>query len=142
LIYTFDNLPNNRQIVLFDGVCNFCNASILKIIKNDKKNIFLFASLQSEIGKEITQYFNIDTNLIDSIILVESKTNYAIKSTAALKIAKQFGGLWWLFQFFWILPTSFRDFFYDYIAKNRYKWFGKKESCMIPTPEIKSKFID
>lgn len=142
MIYTFDNLPNNRQIVLFDGVCNFCNASILKIIKNDKKNIFLFASLQSEIEKEITQHFNIDTNLIDSIILVESKTNYAIKSTAALKIAKQFGGLWWLFQFFWILPTSFRDFFYDYIAKNRYKWFGKKESCMIPTPEIKSKFID
>ncbi len=142
MIYTFDNLPNNRQIVLFDGVCNFCNASILKIIKNDKKNIFLFASLQSEIGKEITQHFNIDTNFIDSIILVESKTNYAIKSTAALKIAKQFGGLWWLFQIFWILPTSFRDFFYDYIAKNRYKWFGKKESCMIPTPEIKSKFID
>ncbi len=142
MIYTFDNLPNNRQIVLFDGVCNFCNASILKIIKNDKKNIFLFASLQSEIGKEITQHFNIDTNFIDSIILVESKTNYAIKSTAALKIAKQFGGLWWLFQIFWLLPTSFRDFFYDYIAKNRYKWFGKKESCMIPTPEIKSKFID
>lgn len=142
MIYTFDNLPNNKQIVLFDGVCNFCNASILKIIKNDKKNIFLFASLQSEIGKEITQHFNIDTNFIDSIILVESKTNYAIKSTAALKIAKQFGGLWWLFQIFWILPTSFRDFFYDYIAKNRYKWFGKKESCMIPTPEIKSKFID
>jgi len=142
LIYTFDNLPNNKQIVLFDGVCNFCNASILKIIKNDKKNIFLFASLQSEIGKEITQHFNIDTNFIDSIILVESKTNYAIKSTAALKIAKQFGGLWWLFQIFWLLPTSFRDFFYDYIAKNRYKWFGKKESCMIPTPEIKSKFID
>lgn len=142
MIYTFDNLPNNKQIVLFDGVCNFCNASILKIIKNDKKNIFLFASLQSEIGKEITQHFNIDTNFIDSIILVESKTNYAIKSTAALKIAKQFGGLWWLFQIFWLLPTSFRDFFYDYIAKNRYKWFGKKESCMIPTPEIKSKFID
>ena len=134
--------PKNKQLVLFDGVCNFCNASVLKIIKMDKKNIFLFASLQSEIGKEITTHFNIDTKKTDSIILVESETSFAIKSTAALKIAKHFGGLWWLLQIFWVFPTSFRDFFYNYIAKNRYKWFGKKESCMIPSPEIKSKFID
>lgn len=141
-MYTFNNFPKNKQIVLFDGVCNFCNASVLKVIKMDKKNVFLFASLQSEIGKEITQHFNIDTTKTDSIILVESKATYAIKSTAALKIAKHFGGFWWIFQIFWILPTSFRDFFYNYIANNRYKWFGKKESCMVPTPEIKSKFID
>jgi predicted DCC family thiol-disulfide oxidoreductase YuxK len=139
---TFDKLPKNKQLVLFDGVCNFCNASVLKIIKKDTHNIFLFASLQSEIGQEITNHFNIDIKKIDSIILVESKTNYYIKSTAALKIAKHFRGFWQLFQVLWLLPTSFRDFFYNYIAKNRYKWFGKKESCMIPTPEIKSKFIE
>ena len=137
----FDKLPKNKQLVLFDGVCNFCNASILKIIKMDKKNIFMFASLQSEVGKEITNHFNIDTKTVDSIILVESDSKYYIKATAALKIGKHFRGLWQLFQIFWILPTSFRDFFYNYIAKNRYKWFGKKESCMIPTPELKSKFI-
>tara|TARA_R110001599_G_scaffold81233_5_gene219191 strand:- start:96 stop:524 length:429 start_codon:yes stop_codon:yes gene_type:complete len=138
----FDKLLKNKQLVLFDGVCNFCNASVLKIIKKDKKNIFLFASLQSKIGKEITNHFNIDTKKIDSIILIESKTNYSIKSTAALKIAKHFGRFWLFFQIFWIVPASIRDFFYNYIAKNRYKWFGKKESCMIPTQELKSKFID
>ena len=141
-MYIFDNLPKNKQIILFDGVCNFCNASVLKVIKYDKTNIFLFASLQSDTGKKITNHFKIDTKKVDSIILIESKTNFYIKSTAALKIAKHFRGFWVLFQFFWILPTSFRDFFYSYIAKNRYKWFGKKESCMIPTLELKSKFID
>jgi predicted DCC family thiol-disulfide oxidoreductase YuxK len=137
-----DKLPINKKIVLFDGVCNFCNTSILKIIKKDKKNIFLFASLQSETGKEITNHLNIDTKKVDSIILVESKTSYYSKSTAALKIIKHFGGLWNIFQISWIFPASFRDFIYNYIAKNRYKWFGKKESCMIPTPELKSKFIE
>ena len=84
----------------------------------------------------------IDTNKIDSIILIESETNFYIKSTAALKIINHFDGLWNLFKISWILPTSFRDLFYNYIAKNRYKWFGKKESCMIPTQRIKSKFIE
>ena len=138
----FDKLPKNKQLVLFDGVCNFCNATVLKVIKMDTKNIFLFASLQSEIGKEIINHFNIDTKSVDSIILVESNTQFYIKSTAALKIGKYFNGFWQLFQVFWILPTSFRDYFYNYIAKNRYNWFGKKDNCMIPTPEIKSKFID
>ncbi|WP_347175301.1 thiol-disulfide oxidoreductase DCC family protein [Polaribacter uvawellassae] len=137
-----DKLLKNKQLVLFDGVCNFCNASVLKIIKKDTQNLFLFASLQSEIGKQITNHFKIDTKKTDSIILVTSKDNYYSKSSAALKIAKHFGRFWMLFQIFWILPKAFRDFFYDYIAKNRYKWFGKKESCMIPTPELKSKFLE
>ena len=137
-----DKLPKNKQLVLFDGVCNFCNSSVLKIIKKDKKNVFLFTSLQSEIGQEITAHFNIDSEKLDSIILVESTTKYYSKSTAALKIINHFGGFWKLFNLSWILPTAFRNFFYDYIAKNRYKWFGKRESCMIPTPEIKSKFIE
>lgn len=137
----FDKIHDNKQIVLFDGVCNFCNSSILKIIKNDKKDIFVFAPLQSEVGKQLTNHFKIDITKIDSIILVSSEANFYIKSTAALKIINHFGGFWNLFKIGWILPVSFRDFFYNYIAKNRYKWFGKKESCMIPTPKIKSKFI-
>jgi predicted DCC family thiol-disulfide oxidoreductase YuxK len=136
-----DFLKNGKKIILFDGVCNFCNTSVLKVIKHDKKNVFLFTSLQSEIGKQIIDHFNIDTSKIDSIILIESESQYAIKSTAALKILNQFNGIWKLMQIFWIIPTFIRNSMYNYIAKNRYKWFGKKDECMIPTDEIKSKFI-
>jgi len=134
-------LKNNKKIILFDGVCNFCNSSVLRIIAHDKKNRFLFTSLQSESGKYITAYFNIDTTKIDSIILVESDTEYSIKSTAALKILNHFNGFWKLFQICWIIPSFIRNSMYNYIAKNRYAWFGKKDNCMIPSTEIKSKFI-
>ncbi len=134
-------LKNNKKIILFDGVCNFCNSSVLRIITHDKKNVFLFTSLQSESGKQITAHFKIDTTKIDSIILVESETEYAIKSTAALKILKQFNGFYKLFQICWIIPPFIRNSMYNYIAKNRYAWFGKKDNCMIPNEEIKSKFI-
>ena len=134
-------LKKGHKIMLFDGVCNFCNSSVLKIIKHDKKGVFLFASLQSEIGKKITSYFEIDTNKIDSIILIESATKFSIKSTAALNILKHFGGFWFVYQIGWIFPENVRNSIYDYIAKNRYKWFGKKDQCMMPTNEIKSKFI-
>ena len=106
-----------------------------------KKNVFLFTSLQSKPGKQITAHFNIDTTQIASIILIESDTEYFIKSSAALKILKHFNGLWKLFQICWIIPPFIRNSLYNYIAKNRYTWFGKKDNCMLPTPEIKSKFI-
>lgn len=134
-------VKNGNKIVLFDGTCNFCNSSVLKIIKHDKKNIFLFTSLQSDIGLEILNHFKIDNSKTDSIILVESEEKFHIKSTAALKILKEFNGLWKVFQICWIIPPFIRNSAYNYIAKNRYKWFGKKDNCMIPTNEIKSKFI-
>ena len=136
------NFPENKKIILFDGVCNLCNNSVLKVIKNDKKNTFLFTALQSKTGQEIIDHLKIDISKIDSIILYEPKVSYDIKSTAALKIMNHFGGLWKLTQICWIFPEGFRNLVYDYIAKNRYKWFGKKESCMIPTPELKAKFLD
>lgn len=136
------NFPENKKIILFDGVCNLCNNSVLKVIKNDKKNTFLFTALQSKTGQEIINHLKIDISKIDSIILYEPKVSYDIKSTAALKIMNHFGGLWKLTQICWIFPEDFRNLVYDYIAKNRYKWFGKKESCMIPTPELKAKFLD
>ncbi len=136
-----EKLPESKKIILFDGVCNLCNSAVLKVIKNDKKNIFVFASLQSGVGKEITDYLNIDTSKIDSIILFEPKIAYYIKSTAALKIANHFGGFWTLFQGFMIFPKPFRDVIYNFVAKNRYKWFGKKEYCMILTSELKDKFL-
>ncbi|GFD82146.1 thiol-disulfide oxidoreductase [Alteromonas sp. KUL156] len=136
-----NNLPSNKKVILFDGVCNFCNDSVLKVIKYDVKNQFVFTSLQSDIGKEITQYLGIDTSKVDSIILYEPNVAYDIKSTAALKIMNAFGGVWKLTLFFLIFPESFRNLVYDYIAKNRYKWFGKKDACMVPSKEIQEKFL-
>jgi len=135
------DLPKNKKIVIFDGVCNLCNSSVLKVIKNDKKNTFLFAALQSKSGQEIINYLKIDISKIDSIILYEPGVSYDIKSTAVLKVMNDFGGLWFLTQAFFIFPKGLRNFIYDYIAKNRYKWFGKKESCMIPTPKLLIKFL-
>ncbi len=131
---------HTQAIVLFDGVCNFCNSSVNFIIKHDTKNIFLFATLQSEKGKELLNKFKIDVQKMDTIILIENE-NYFIKSTAALKIAKHLNRLYPLLFALIIIPTFIRNFFYDIVAKNRYKWFGKKDVCMIPTKELKSKFI-
>jgi len=136
------DIPKNKKIILFDGICNLCNDVVLKVIKYDKKNIFLFSSLQSKIGKEITDHLGIDISKIDSIILYEPGVSYDIKSTAALKILQDFSGIWNLFSILLLLPEGFRNLIYDYIAKNRYKWFGKKEKCMIPSSELKEKFLD
>lgn len=136
------DIPKNKKIILFDGICNLCNNSVLKVIKYDKKNTFMFASLQSKSGQDIINYLKIDISKIDSIILYEPGVAYDVKSTAVLKIMSDFGRFWSLTQVFEIVPETIRNYFYDYIAKNRYKWFGKKESCMIPTPELKIKFLN
>ncbi len=134
-------IPADKKIILFDGVCNLCNYSVLKVLKYDKKEQFVFASLQSDIGKKIMTYLQINPKKIDSIILYEPTITYDIKSSAALKIMNGFGGLWKMTQIFWLFPRAIRDFFYDIIAKHRYKWFGKRESCMLPTEKLKSKFL-
>ena len=136
-------ITENKKIVLFDGVCNLCNGAVVYIIKRDKKDVFRFAALQSDIGQKLINERNIDTSKIDSIILIEPGIAYYTKSSAAIKIMNEFGGLWRVMNVFnYLLPTSIRDIIYDFIAKNRYKWFGKQESCMIPTPELKAKFLD
>lgn len=131
-----------QHIVIFDGVCNLCNSSVKYIIKHDKQNKFLFTPLQSKTGQFIFKTFNIDISKIDSIVLYSPNNTISIKSSAALKIAKKLGFPNNLFNVFIIIPRVFRDLVYDYLSKNRYKWFGKKEACMIPTPELKAKFID
>ncbi|GGX03437.1 thiol-disulfide oxidoreductase DCC family protein [Aquimarina muelleri] len=135
-------IEEGKKIILFDGVCNLCNSAINFIIQRDKKSIFRYASLQSEMGRKLITERKIDTSKLDSILLIDPKVAYYYKSTAALQIAKQLSGLYPLLSVFLIFPTFFRDWIYNIIAKNRYKWFGKKESCMIPTPELKSLFID
>lgn len=135
------NLPKDKQLILFDGVCNLCDASVQYIIKHDKKDVFRFAALQSDIGQQIINQFKIDTNKTDSILLYSEERGIDYKSTAALKIAKHLGFPRNLMFVFLIVPAFIRNWVYNYIAKNRYKWYGKKEECMIPTPELKSKFI-
>lgn len=133
-------IPENYQIILFDGVCNFCNASINFMIDHDPKKYFKFASLQSEIGQAILRKFNKNTKDFDSVILLKNNQLYQ-KSAAALEIAKHLSGLWKYLSVFTVLPTPFLNFFYDMIAKNRYKIFGKSESCRIPTPERQERFL-
>lgn len=133
-------MNEKHKIILFDGVCNLCNGAVTYIIKHDKKNVFKFAALQSEIGKQLVAKFNIDTEKVDSIILIDDEKHYE-KSSAALHITKNLSGAYPLLFGFMIVPKFFRNAVYDYIARNRYKWFGKKESCMIPTKELKAKFL-
>jgi len=130
---------NNNAIILFDGECNFCNSSVNFIIQRDRKDYFKFSPLQSEFAKEFFSKNNIENNF-DSIVLIENEKLYK-KSTAALKIAKHLNGLWKLAYVFIIIPPFVRNFLYDIIAKYRYKWFGRKDTCMIPDEKIKRKFI-
>ncbi|MEL6811775.1 MAG: thiol-disulfide oxidoreductase DCC family protein [Bacteroidota bacterium] len=130
----------NHKIILFDGVCNLCNSSVIFVIKRDKKDVFRFSALQEGAGPRLVQKYGIDTRKTDSIILIENGKAY-VKSTAALRIARNLGGAYPLLFGFMILPNFLRNWVYDFIARNRYKWYGKKESCMIPTPELKSKFL-
>ncbi|WP_298421360.1 DCC1-like thiol-disulfide oxidoreductase family protein [uncultured Kordia sp.] len=137
-----ESLPKDKKIILFDGVCNLCNSSINKVIARDTKDIFRFASLQSAIGIAIQTHLKLDPTDLDSVILYEPTTDrYYEKSSAALRIMNGFGGAWKLMNFFYISPAFLRNIAYNYIAKNRYKWYGKQESCMMPTPELKAKFL-
>lgn len=135
-----ENLPKDKKIVLYDGVCNYCNDKINFIIKNDKQDIFRFVALQSETGEKIIKHLGIDAS-IDSIILYEPGYAYFIKSEAVFRIIKHLSSAVKLLLIFNFIPTSIKNFFYDIIARNRYNWYGKKESCMMPTEEIKAKFL-
>ena len=135
------SLPKDKKIILFDGICNLCNTSVQFIIRHDKKDVFRFVSLQTILGQEILNHIGVDIKKIDSIVLYEPGIAYFLKSEAAFKIAYELNGLYKFSGFFSVLPIYITNLFYDYIVKNRYKWFGKKESYMLPTSELKSKFF-
>ena len=133
-------MNNEKQIVLFDGVCNFCNFWVNFLIRRDKNDLFRFAALQSENAKELKNRFKIDISNPDSLFLIVGEKVY-IKSTAALMVCKELNGMIKILFPLIILPVFFRDFIYDLIAKNRYKMFGRKESCRIPTEAEREKFL-
>ena len=137
-----EQLPKNKKIVLFDGVCNLCNNSINYVIDKDKNDVFRFVSLQSDLGKTIKKHIGYTKEDLDTVILYIPKEAYYLKSTAAIKIINEFGGIWKLMNIFSLIPSPLRDLVYNYIAKNRYKWYGKEDACRIPTPELKAKFLE
>lgn len=136
-----DRALNDSPVILFDGVCNLCNGSVIFIIKRDTQSKLKFASLQSEYGIQQMRRFNLSTSVLNSVLLIKEGRLFQ-KSNAALEIASMLDGIWPLLYVFKIVPRFIRDVIYDGIAKNRYRWFGKKEECMIPTPDMKARFIN
>lgn len=130
-----------HPVILFDGVCNYCNSVVNFIIRHDKKNIFRFAALQSDAAKKLLEPFGFSTQNLDTFLLIHNGCLYS-KSTAALRLYNQLPWYWKWTQIFWIVPKFLRDAVYSIFANNRYKWFGKKEQCMIPGVEIRSRFIN
>jgi predicted DCC family thiol-disulfide oxidoreductase YuxK len=127
-------------VILFDGVCNLCNGAVQFVIRHDPKGVFRFAALQSDMGRALLIKHHLDPTELHSIVVILDDKVYR-KSGAALEIARRLSGGWRLFYSFKIVPKFLRDWLYDGIAANRYRWFGKKEQCMIPRPELQSRFL-
>jgi len=131
---------NPKSIILFDGICNLCNGAINFVIAHDSNNHFQFASLQSEFGKALLLKYKIKNTSLDTFLLVENDQIF-IKSTAALRVCKSLGFPFYFAFSFIAIPLFFRDSIYNWVAKNRYQWFGKSATCSIPTPELIDKFL-
>ncbi len=132
---------NNQSIILFDGVCNFCNSAVNFVIKRDKNNLIQFSPLQTEIAHELLARHKLPTEDMKSFIFIEQGKSYT-QSTAALKVCRYLTGLWPLLYSFIIISHFVRDGIYKWIAKNRYKWFGQKNECMMPAQELQRKFLN
>lgn len=133
--------PIDHPVILFDGVCNLCNSSVQFIIRHDPRARFRFAALQSGFGQQQLSLHDFSTEKLVSVVLLMHGRVYN-KSRAALEIARRLSGLWPIIYVFIIVPPFIRNFIYDWISRNRYRWFGKRDECMIPTPELKARFIN
>jgi predicted DCC family thiol-disulfide oxidoreductase YuxK len=135
------NTADTSAIILFDGVCNLCNGAVHFLIRRDPKGKFRFASLQSEVGLALLKQVHITSEQLNTIVVIEGDRCYT-RSAAALRIAKRLPGLWPVLYIGIVIPTPLRNKLYDWVARNRYQWFGRKEQCMLPTPAIKSRFLE
>jgi predicted DCC family thiol-disulfide oxidoreductase YuxK len=129
-----------KRIILFDGVCHFCDGAVQFIIKRDPDARFLFAPLQSSYGQDFLRQQGLPTDTFSSMMYIKGDRVYT-KSTAALKIVRELNGFWPLIYIFILIPNPLRDAVYERIAQNRYKWFGKKDTCTIPSPDIRKRFL-
>lgn len=137
----FHEMVPDKPVILFDGICNYCNGVVNFIIRQDKKKVFRFAALQSNFGQNILKENNLPLDVFETFLLIDKGKLYK-KSTAGLRLYNKLPWYWKWTQIFWIVPKFFRDWVYNIIAKNRYKWFGKKEQCMVPTAELRARFLD
>lgn len=133
-------MNDNRPKVLFDGICNFCNGSVNFLIRQDKKNALMFAPLQSAAAQALLQQSGLHHQAPDSFILIEGQKAY-LRSTAALRLIPYLPWYWQWARIFWIVPSFTRDAVYNLIARNHYRWFGKKETCMVPDEAVRSRFL-
>lgn len=131
---------SGSYILLFDGVCNLCTGIVKFILKNDKKEVFRFAALQSQSGQALLKQFDLPVADFDTFVLIIGDKYYT-KSTAVLHVLKALGGLWEILYVYIVFPESMRDLLYDMVARTRYRIFGKKETCLVPSPEIKDRFL-
>jgi predicted DCC family thiol-disulfide oxidoreductase YuxK len=130
-----------RPIVLFDGVCNLCNASVTFILDRDRRGLFAFAALQSEVGHDLLATHGLPPDAVATIVLIERGRAYT-RSRAALRIARHLDGAWPLLFALSVVPTALTDRLYDLVAHNRYRWFGRRDACRVPTPELRARFLD
>jgi len=138
--YSSHTQMDTHPVVLFDGVCNLCDSSVQWLIKHDPDGIFKFAALQSDEGQALLRQFNFPTDELSTVVLIDQDQMW-IKSDVALEIAKKLGAPYsWIYPFRF-LPKAFRDSIYRWVANNRYRWFGEKDQCMMPTPELKQRFL-
>ncbi len=135
-------MKQGHPILYFDGVCNLCNAAVQWVIKRDQQEQFRFASLQSEAGRSMLMSRFPEKSKIPESVLLEIDGMLYAKSSAAIKLLQMLGGVYKLSVIAWVVPRFIRDAVYDFIARNRYKWYGKRDNCMLPTPELKSRFLD
>lgn len=129
-----------HAIVLFDGVCNFCNGSVNWIIRRDERGYFRFAALQSDAGAELQRKHALDASALDTLVLIEGGRVYT-KSMGGLRIVRKMPWPWRVLYALIALPRSVRDFVYDWFARRRYRWFGKRDECMVPSPEVRERFL-
>lgn len=129
-----------QPVILFDGICNFCNSAVNFTIKRDKKAIIQYAPLQTEKGRMFLRQYNLPINEMKSFLFIEDGKVYT-RSTAALRVCRYLRGIWPLCFVFMIVPRFIRDGIYDWIAKHRYKWFGVRQECMMPAPEVRKRFL-
>ena len=129
-----------KDVIIFDGICNLCSHSVQFILRHEAKSEILFASLQSTSGARLLREFNFNPDDAKSFVLISCGNAY-VKSTAAIRVARQLRGAWKLLAAAWVVPRPLRDYLYDVVARNRYRWFGQLEVCMVPTPELASRFL-
>jgi len=131
---------NKRYLIIFDGVCVFCNGVVNFIIKRDSVGVFEFSPMQSDVAKSYIKQHHASKEILNTLMLIKNGTCY-LRTDAILEIAKDLSGMWYLFNVFKIIPRPVRDFLYTLFARNRYKLFGKRNSCMVPTENVKNRFI-